>query len=70
MSIYEVGFTGISRHECLVDPLVSRISGDGFSLALEILKSTINFCVTVERMKISWLKVGVREIESLGYSYV
>ena len=51
---------------CLVDLLdiLYRISGEMAShIALEILKSAINSCVTVERVKMSRLKVGVLEKE-------
>ena len=51
---------------CLVDLLdiLCRISGEMAShIALEILKSAINSCVTVVRVKMSRLKVGVLEKE-------
>ena len=44
--------------------ILYRISGEMAShIALEILKSAINSCVTVERVKMSRLKVGVLEKE-------
>ena len=44
--------------------ILYRISGEMAShIALEILKSAINSCVTVERVKMFRLKVGVLEKE-------